>query len=179
MQDSQPQKIALPGWLRYVLEGLLLLGLILLIHLWQTRHVPSGLAPEFSGQLTHGESISLASFRTAHPGEPVALHFWAEWCPICRAEESNIDTLLKDTPVLTVAMQSGNAATVKQVLQSRQLQWPTLVDESGALSARYGVMSVPAFIVIDAKGILRFAEPGYITTVGMRLRLWWARHIPA
>ena len=179
MSDNPPEKKSRPRWRRYVLEGLVFVGLILIIHFWQTRHVPSGPAPQFVGQLSSGEVISLASFRAAHPDQPVVLHFWAEWCPICRAEEGNVDALLKDAPVLTIAMQSGNAAAVNQVLQQRQMQWPTLVDEDGALSARYGVHSVPAFIVVDANGTLRFAEPGYITTVGMRWRLWWARHFPA
>ena len=165
-------------WRRHILEGVALLALLLLIHFWQTRQVPSGLAPEFSGQLANGESISLAAFRAAHPGQPVAIHFWAEWCPICRAEEGNINGLIENTPVLTIAMQSGEASAVRQVLANRHLQWPAVVDKDGKLSERYGVQSVPAFIVIDAAGQLRFAEPGYTTGFGMRWRLWWAGQFP-
>lgn len=165
-------------WRRYILEGLVLLVLLLLIHFWQTRLVPSGSAPEFSGQLASGESISLAAFRAAHPGQPIALHFWAEWCPICQAEEGNISELIKNTPVLTIAMQSGDTAAVRQVLANRQLQWPVVVDNDGKLSERYGVQSVPAFIVIDPTGKLRFAELGYTTGFGMRWRLWWADQVP-
>ena len=161
-------------WRRYLLEGLVVLGGVLLIHFWQVRHVPAGFAPEISGQLSDGATESLSAFRARHPGQVVALHFWAEWCPICRMEEGNVSAVIKEVPLLTVAMQSGDGAAIARVLAARELVWPTLVDDAGAMSAAYGLKGVPAFIVIDAAGNIRFAEVGYITRFGMRWRLWWA-----
>jgi hypothetical protein len=72
-------------------------------------------------------------------------------------------------------MQSGDAARVRTVLERRSLDWLSAVDPDGALARRYGLASVPACIVLDAQGRIRFAEVGYTSELGMRLRLWWAQ----
>lgn len=154
---------------------LLVLAVVTGAHLWHTRHLLSGPVPDLPLLLSTGETTTLGAWRARHPGQPVALHVWAEWCPICRAEEHNITRLQADWPVLTVAMQSGDATQVQRVLNQRSLPWATVVDESGALSRRLGVQSVPALLVLDAQGHLRAASVGYTSEIGMRLRLWWAR----
>lgn len=106
----------------------------------------------------------------------MALHFWAEWCPICRMEEDSISALQRDWPVLGVAMQSGDTARVQAVLNKRGLPWQSAIDTDGSITRRYGLSSVPAFIVLDAQGQIRFAEVGYTSEIGMRLRLWWAQN---
>lgn len=141
---------------------------------WQTRAVPSGVAPGFSGPTASGGSESLDAFLRAHPGRPIALHFWAEWCPICKTVEGSVESVRQDHPVLTVALQSGAAEAVARHLAKRGLAWPTVVDNDGEIAGRYGLNGVPAFIVIDAGGRIRFAEAGYTSEVGMRMRLWWA-----
>ena len=149
---------------------------------WQTRGVPSGLAPNVDllivqpdGSSTHA---TLAQWRALHPGQPVALHFWADWCPICRTEENSITRLSEDLPVLTVAMQSGPSDSVSKVLRTRRLPWKTGVDESGDATVAFGFKAVPAFVVVDTSGHLRAATVGYTTEIGMRVRLWWASLVP-
>ncbi len=162
-------------------HGLTLLTVVLVyagLHLWQTRHLADGPAPTFSSTLANPQaigSIDLAQWHAAHPGRAVALHFWAEWCPICRMEEDSISAVQHDWPVLGVAMQSGDAVRVQTVLNQRGLPWQTVIDPDGSIARRYGLSSVPAFIVLDARGQIRFAEVGYTSEIGMRLRLWWAQ----
>ena len=176
---AAPERVSQPRrWRRYLIDGGLLLTVLFAVHLWQTRHVPDGQAPMLDGLLSSGEAFSLAAFQARHPGQAVALHFWAEWCPICRVEERNISALVGEMPVLTVAMQSGDSTAIERVLVERKLDWPALVDRDGKMSARYGLQGVPAFVVIDAGGKLRFAEVGYVTELGMRWRLWWATQFP-
>lgn len=161
-------------WRRWGLElGIFLLAL-LAIQLWQTRQVPEGEAPGFSAQLVDGNSVSLAEWRSRHPGRPVALYFWADWCPVCKAQEGSIESLRQDWPVLTVAMQSGTGPQVAEVLQARGLAWPTVLDEEGRLARMYGLHGVPALVVVDGAGQLSSVAVGYTTPWGMRLRLWWA-----
>lgn len=148
------------------------------MHLWQTRNLPSGPAPAFQAPLVGAltdDTVDLESWRAAHPGRAVALHFWADWCPICRMEEGSISAVQQDWPVLAVAMQSGDAAHVRAVLNKRGLNWLSAVDTDRSVMQRYGLSSVPAFIVIDAQGQIRHATVGYTTEAGMRLRLWWAQ----
>lgn len=175
------------SWLAWLLDWrshaltLLMAGLAYTaIHLWQTRHLPSGPAPAFQAPAVGpqaGGSIDFDNWRQSHPGRAVALHFWADWCPICKLEEDSISALQADWPLLSVAMQSGDADRVQGVLNQRRLDWLTAVDADGQIARRYGLSSVPAFIVVDAQGRIRFAELGYTTGIGMRLRLWWAQNV--
>ena len=148
------------------------------IQAWQTRAVPGGQAPNVDVFLVQPDGtsskITLQEWRAQHPGQPVALHFWADWCPICRTEENSITRLTEDWPVLTVAIQSGSSDNVRNVLQKRELPWSTTVDDRGDTTHAFGFNAVPAFVVMDAKGNLRTPTLGYTTEISMRLRLWWA-----
>jgi len=147
------------------------------VQAWQTRAVPSGLAPNVELVLLQPDGTSskstLQDWRAQHPGQPVTLHFWADWCPICRTEENSITRLTADWPVLSVAMQSGPEDNVRKVIQKRELPWNASVDESGHATHAFGFNAVPAFVVVDARGQLRAPTMGYTTEIGMRLRLWW------
>lgn len=165
-------------WVDWLRQTLPLLVLLLAVHVWQTRHMPSGPAPDFRAaavSATPGATLSLAEWRAAHPGQPVLLHFWADWCPICRLEQSSISALGADAPVLTIAMQSGDAAAVQRVQAQRGLAWATVADPQAQVAALYGVRAVPALVVIDAQGHISARSVGYTSAWGMRARLWWAR----
>ncbi len=164
-------------WRQRALTLALLLAVWLGAQFWQTRQVPRGAAPEFSlpaVSVQDGRQLSLAQWRAAHPGRPVALNFWSESCPICKLQQSNVSSVGADWPVLTVALQSGEVDAVRQALGRRGLNWPTVVDARGELTRRYGIGAVPAFVVIDARGQVRGVSVGYTSELGMRARLWWA-----
>lgn len=163
-------------WRRGLAEAALVVAVAAGVGFWQTRHVPAGLAPGFSGPVAGpaAATASLADFRARHAGRATLLYFWAEWCPVCKLNEGAVDAVAQDHPLLTVAMQSGDARAVAAHLAARGLAWPTVVDADGAIAARYGVSGVPAAIVLDAHGRIRFAEQGYTSSFGLRWRLWWA-----
>lgn len=162
------------GLKRLLVDVVLFVAVVFGVQAWQQRDVPSGPAPAIAGDLADGSRFDLAAWRAEHPDQPVALHFWADWCPICAKEEGNVTAVLADWPVMTVAMQSGPAAQVTGHLDSHKLAWPTLVDSDGRIAAAYGLKGVPAFVVIGRDGRLRSVSTGYTTELGMRLRLWWA-----
>lgn len=163
-----------PKWQRWLLEILVFLAVFLAIQAWQQRDVPSGKHPQTGGYLADGEAFCLNHWREQHPGKAVALHFWADWCPICSTEEGSITSVAQDWPVMTVAMQSGAAWQVTKHLKEKGLNWPALVDERGHIAAAYGLKGVPAFVVIDRDGVISSVSTGYTSEAGMRLRLWWA-----
>ncbi len=153
----------------------LVVAVMVAVQVWHTRNVPDGPAPDFTTALASGGAVTLQQWRAAHPGQAVALHFWADWCSICRTEEHSVSRISRDWPVLSVAMQSGDAARVQGVLTRRELAWHTAIDTDGRIAKSYGMASVPALVVLDAQGQIRFAEVGYTSEIGMRLRLWWAQ----
>lgn len=112
-------------------------------------------------------------------GTATLVVFWASWCPVCRAEEGNIEAVARDWPVVSVATQSDDAPEITRYLRERGLTVPAIVDEDGDLARPWRVRGVPAHFVIDPQGKIRFRIAGYATTWGLRARLWWATHVPA
>lgn len=158
-------------WLRRFLEVLLFIVIIFGVRAWQQRDIVQGAAPALSGVLLDGKPFVLA----AAPAQPVLVHFWATWCPICRAEEGSIESLARDNPnVITIAMQSGSSSAVQQYMREQALSFPVLNDADGKISASWGVQAVPASFIVDTDGKIRFIEIGYTTGIGLRLRLWLA-----
>ncbi len=164
-------------WRSHLATLALMVAVLAGVQAWQTRGVPAGPAPELALAVLQPDGsrvdTTLSQWRAQHPGQPLALHVWAEWCPICRAEEHSVTRLSRDWPVLTVAMQSGPAEAVARVQAQRQLPWTTAIDPRGELARQLGFQAVPAFVVVDAGGQLRTPSVGYTSEIGMRLRLWW------
>ncbi len=152
---------------RWTAQALALLALVVGLHLWSTRHAARGMAPPLQGTLLSGASFDLQ--RRADGA--VLVYFWASWCPICRLSESSIDGIARDWQVVTVAMQSGSAPELRAVMTERGLDYPVLVDRDGAIAARWGVSGVPTSFVVDRSGMIRFAETGYTSGPGLRVRL--------
>lgn len=168
--EQTPAKSKSSRWPRWLLELAVVAAVLVGVQWWQTRGAPSGPAPLLAGTLLDGTPVKLADAR----GRPVLVHFWAEWCPICRLEEGSIQALARDHRVISVATTSGDAAAVRAFMDKEGLSFPTLVDEDGSVGRRWGVKGVPATFVIDAEGQVAHATVGYTTEWGLRLRLWLA-----
>jgi thiol-disulfide isomerase/thioredoxin len=146
---------------------LVLLALMFVVHLWQTRDLAQGAAPELTGKLLDGSRFDLAAMR----GRPVLVHFWATWCPVCRLQEESIEAIAQDHPVVTVAIQSGGGGDVAAKMSEEGLSFPVLVDDMGILASRWGVSGVPTSFVVDGAGRIAFVEIGYTSGPGLRARL--------
>lgn len=166
--SSKQKKIQRIGWI--ALQLLLLVAIIAGVRFWQQRDIVRGVAPPLTGVLLDGKSVTTPM----RDGQPLLVHFWASWCPICTAEQGSIESLSKDYPTLTIAMQSGSDAEVLQHLRKENLSFAVQNDPDSIISRQWGVRAVPASFVIDAQGRIRFVEVGYTTGIGLRLRLWLA-----
>jgi len=111
---------------------------------------------------------------TLKKNRPTLIHFWATWCPICKAEASNIQTISEHFEVLTIAINSGKDSELKEYLKSRSLNFNVLNDKSGSISQKYGVSVFPTTIIYDKNGDVIFSDVGYTSTFGLWLRMWWA-----
>jgi thiol-disulfide isomerase/thioredoxin len=172
-------------WQRWMLEGSLILAVIFGAQWWQTRGLPEGVAPPLEGVRTDGSAVTGVPAGMQNAGAdataraPTLVAFWATWCPVCTAEEDNIVAVAREHRVISVAMQSGDAATVAKHLKERGLDLPALVDADGRHAANWRVRGVPTHFVVDGAGNIRFRVVGYATTWGLKARMWWAGTFPA
>ncbi len=176
MSANSPDKTAKPRFAqRTALRWGIQIGIVLIVFLavraWMARDMAAGQAPEFEAQLLDGTPVTLANYAD----EPMLLHFWATWCPICRLEEGEIVRLSQSHPVLTVAMQSGAEEEVRDHLNERERELAVINDPQGALAARYNVRGVPSTFIIDPDGEILFRKQGYAPPLELRFRLWLAR----
>lgn len=121
--------------------------------------------PKIEAQLLDG-----SMFRVEE-GEPLLLHYWAVWCPTCKFEAPNIETVSKVYNVLTIAVNSGSDAEVKAYMQEHDLNFKVINDTEGVWAKRFKVEAYPTTFMYDAKGELRFTEVGYTSTAGLLARL--------
>ena len=171
MTKESGNKLRATKWRSIAINTGLFLIVVFGIRAWQQRDMVSGMAPVLQGTTIAGKPYTLP----AHPAQPVLVHFWATWCPICRAEQSSIVAIAHDHPnVITVAMQSGKPEEVAKYMHEQGIDFPVVNDTDSRLSNAWGVRGVPASFIIAPDGTIRFIEVGYTTGLGLRLRLWLA-----
>ncbi len=116
-------------------------------------------APDFTLTDQNGTTHTLSSYQ----GKTVFLNFWATWCPPCRSEMPEIQTLYEkygenqgDLIVLGVAApdtgQEGSAEHIADFLSENGYTFPVVMDDSGLYSSLYGIRAYPTTFMIDADG---------------------------
>lgn len=157
--------------MKLVLEILFVVLFIWGVKTYLQRNLLDGTPPTLSGTFVTGQQLAPETLK----GKPYLLHFWASWCGVCSLEQSSIDAISKDYTVISVAMQSGDAELINEHMNENNLHFPVIVDEDGELAKKYGVFAVPVTYVINSEGDIAFAESGYTTEWGLRVRLWLAK----
>jgi len=157
------------------LDVALVIVLFVGLQAWLTRDVVRGALPAIEAPLAMASVADAQSWRQRYGRDGFVLYVWATWCAMCRTIEGGVDAVARDSPVLTLAMQSGPPSAVAAELARRGLTWPTLVDERGEQSRRLGVDAVPMLLFVDRHGNVRTVTRGFTTSWGIRARLWWAQ----
>lgn len=120
-------------------------------------------APEIT-LINEDESVvSLSQFK----GRNVILHFMAAWCGECQKELPAIQALHDegsanpDYVLINIAFREDQKET-RNFLRSKGYDMPIYGDPTGAAARNYGILVIPAAIVIDASGIIqtKFAGAG-------------------
>ncbi len=112
-----------------------------------------------------GENVSLSEFR----GKIVLLAFWASWCPRCEEELTFLQGVYKASPdivVVAINQESHNVSKahldrIRKTLAEWKIDFPVLIDSDLDAWKTFCVKSLPAGIILDKKGIVRYAETGY------------------
>jgi peroxiredoxin len=112
-------------------------------------------APEFSGTLLGGGDFSSSELA----GHVAVLNFWGSWCPPCRVETPEFQTVYADLAGSGVQFLGLNVKDQEQLasafLESKGITFPSLFDPKGevALAFRdYPASAVPSTIVLDREG---------------------------
>ncbi len=124
------------------------------------------IAPAFQAVDAGGQGTwTLDSFR----GTPVALLFFATWCPSCRAELPDVSQAMAQRPGMKVLLLGDEDPRVlRDFLKGRGLVIPAAGLAGGALQA-YGVRSLPSVVVVDAQGKVDYSgRGGYATSRALK-----------
>lgn len=115
-----------------------------------------------------GEPVDVDSLR----GNVVLLWFFATWCPHCKQTMPEIADLLErfsGLPFRVVGITNNTRGQTTEIAKVfvEQPQWrisyPTAVDLAGATSMSYSAMAVPAAVLVDKTGTIRWADhPTYL-----------------
>lgn len=94
-------------------------------------------APRFHAKTTAGETYTNAALK----GKVVLLQFWTTWCPICRREQSLIDSIDREFAgkgVVVLAIDVAESKKkVKQYLQESPRSCRIVLTEDTNLAAMY------------------------------------------
>jgi thiol-disulfide isomerase/thioredoxin len=119
------------------------------------------LAPDFALTSLEGERVQLSALR----GSPVIVNFWATWCPPCRAEMPELETVwleYRDTGLVLLGVdQAENATVVAQFARGAMgVTFPILLDSDLAVRDQYAVRALPTTVFIDAAGRIQDVKVG-------------------
>lgn len=115
-------------------------------------------APAFSLKaVSDGKPIKSTDLK----GKVYILEFWATWCPACRAAAPYISKWSdahKGIPVIGISDEEPEA--IARFVKQENLHYSFVSDPEGKTQGDYAMGSIPAFILIDRKGIVKDISVG-------------------
>jgi len=126
--------------------------------------------PMMKTSLITKELIDLKTFE----GKPLMIHFWATWCPTCKAEADNIQRLSQYYDVVSIAVKSGSDKELLEYMKGRGFDYRVINDQAAKWASLYNIEGYPTTFIYNREGKISFSEVGYTSTLGLALRLWWA-----
>jgi len=122
-------------------------------------------APDFTLTTSTGEQIRLSDLR----GQVVLINVWASWCPPCKAEMPDLESVYgerRDEGFVVLAVNATAGDTVEAAeafFAEKDLTFPLLLDPESVVSEAYQVRLLPTSILIDQEGIVQGRYTGAIS----------------
>ena len=107
-------------------------------------------APDFTLPNLKGEKVQLSKLTSE---KPVMLVFWATWCPTCNEEIPVLNQWVHLYPGLQIVgiNVQESPERVRMFTEKNKFQYPVLLDKEGEVAEQYGLVGIPASVLI-AKG---------------------------
>jgi peroxiredoxin len=99
----------------------------------------------------HGWTLS------ALKGKVVLVNFWATWCPPCRKEMPDLQTLydrFKSQGFVILSISDETAAKVNPFIADHKYTWPILLDPGRKVNEMYRIQGIPKSFLYNRKGQL-------------------------
>ncbi len=122
--------------------------------------------PDFTAVDLEGRTWRLSDLK----GRPVAINFWATWCPPCREELPELQRLAQkyeqDGLVVLLVNVDEPEAVVSDYLQEQGIELPCVLDR-GELVRQFRVTGLPTTVLVTPEGtlggrILGWQGPSYL-----------------
>jgi peroxiredoxin len=117
--------------------------------------------PDFALKSDSGRNVRLSELR----GQVVLINFWASWCNPCRQELPLLNKIYAQYRAagftLLAVNVDDNRKDAEAMLKRLGLRFPTLFDGNKNVAKLYGVDTMPATLVIDRDGRVRYLHRGY------------------
>ena len=118
-------------------------------------------APDFASKSDSGRNVRRSELR----GQVVLINFWASWCGPCRQELPLLDKIYaqyRNAGFMLLAVNVDDNRKDADAMRKRLgLRLPTLFDSGKNVAKLYGVDMMPATVVIDRDGRVRYVHRGY------------------
>jgi peroxiredoxin len=122
---------------------------------------PAMIAPDFTLRTMGGPNLRLQEQR----GQVVLVNFWASWCGPCRQEIPHLNRLhekYRASGFQVLGINIDDDARVATELATRLgVKFPVLLDTDKKASRLYDMSAMPATVVIDRDGRVRYIHRGY------------------
>ena len=122
-------------------------------------------APDFAAENTEGETVHLSDLA----GKPVVLNFWASWCPPCKSEMPEFDSVYQEMGeevcFMMVNLTDGDRetrASAMKFIEAQGYEFPVYLDTEQDAVVTYGVTSIPTTYFIDKDGFIAARAVGAI-----------------
>jgi peroxiredoxin len=118
-------------------------------------------APDFALKSDSGRNVRLSELR----GQVVLVNFWASWCGPCRQELpllNKLYTQYRNAGFALLAVNVDDDRRNGETMAKRLgLRFPTLFDTGKHVAGLYQVDTMPATVIIDRDGRVRYLHRGY------------------
>ncbi len=150
-------KATLHSSMRILLSAALMLGASAAVPAVATKAA----APDFTLRTMEGPNLRLQEQR----GRVVLVNFWATWCGPCRQELPQLNKLYDKYRgsgfVLLGVNIDDDARTATELATKLGVRFPVLLDTDKKVSRLYDMSAMPATLMIDRDGRVRYIHRGY------------------